>query len=263
MLKIACFNVNSINSRISHLKAYLSRPNAPDIICLQELKCITENFPKTIFDELGYNYAVNGQKTYNGVAIISKYPIDEFITKLDYPEIDHEQSRYIEAVISLKNEAIRIVNVYVPNGQDITSDKFIYKKIFLDSLYLKCQELLKLNEKLIVVGDFNVAPEAIDVYDPKASEGNICYHPEERKRLRKILNLPLIDSFRSLHPYEQEFSWWDYRAGAFQQNNGLRIDHILLSPEAADCLENAGIDKNMRTQDKPSDHAPVWVDLAV
>ncbi len=258
MVKIASWNVNSINSRIDHLIKYLSGKDAPDVLALQELKCEEHSFPKSVLDNLGYNYVVSGQKTYNGVAIISRYPIDESIKILNYPEIDNSQARYIEAVISLNNEAIRIVNVYVPNGQSIDSDKFTYKKIFFDALYLKAKELLKFKEKLFIVGDFNVAPEAIDVFDPLSLESTICFHYEERKRFNSIIGLGFFDAYRVMHPNNRQFTWWDYRAGAWQQNKGLRIDHILLSPEAADAIKNCDVELSLRKLDKPSDHAPIW-----
>jgi exodeoxyribonuclease-3 len=261
MVKIATWNVNSVKSRCTQLLDYIKLAYSPDILCLQELKCETHNFPYLELEGTGYNHAIHGQKTYNGVGILSKYPIDEINTTLPGTEIDHAQARYMEAVISLPHEAIRVVNVYIPNGQAIDSDKFIYKKIFYDRLYHHIKHLLTFNEKLLVVGDFNVAPSPIDVYDPLKSEGNICFHPEERAKFRALLGLGLIDAYRWVHPDTQEFSWWDYREASFQKNNGLRIDHLLLSPQAADAVIAAGIDKHMRNNDKPSDHAPVWCDL--
>lgn len=261
MVKVATWNVNSVKSRCTQLVDYIKSSCPPDILCLQELKCETSNFPYLEIEGTGYNHAIHGQKTYNGVAILSKYPIDEVSTTLPGEAIDQAQARYMEAVISLPSGAIRIVNVYVPNGQAIGSDKFIYKKLFYDHLYQHIKYLLTLNEKLIVAGDFNVAPSTIDVFDPTQSEGTICFHPEERVKFRALIGLGLTDIYRAVHPTTQEFSWWDYRESSWQRNHGLRIDHLLLSPEAADCTVGAGIDKHLRGNDKPSDHAPVWCTL--
>ena len=258
MVTIATWNVNSINARSAHLQAYLARPDAPDILCLQELKCTTDAFPYSALDGLGYNHAVHGQKTYNGVAILSKYPIDEVITTLPGEGIDHAQARYLEAVISLKGEAIRVVSVYVPNGQGIESDKFTYKKLFLDRLAAHARTLLSFKEKLVIAGDFNVAPTPLDVHDPIQMENQICFHLEERARIRTLYGMGLTDAYRALHPQTQAFSWWDYRQGCWPQNKGLRIDYLLLSPEATDCIVEAGIDTSLRGQEKPSDHTPVW-----
>jgi exodeoxyribonuclease III len=261
MVKIATWNVNSVKSRCTQLVDYLKSPQAPDILCLQELKCETDNFPHLEIGGTGYNYTVHGQKTYNGVAILSKYPIDEVNTTLPGRDIDQNQARYMEVVISLKNEALRIVNLYIPNGQSIDSDKFTYKKLFYDRLYEHTKQLLSYNEKLVLAGDFNVAPNPIDVYDPARLEGTICFHPEERTKIRSLIGLGLTDAYRAIHPDTKAFSWWDYREAAWQKNHGLRIDYLLLSPEAADCVVEAGIESKMRNNEKPSDHAPVWCSL--
>lgn len=261
MVTIASWNVNSIKARYTHLCEYLTSPNAPDILCLQELKCTTDTFPYAEIDRLGYNHAVHGQKTYNGVAILSKYPIDEVSVTLPGDAIDASQARYIETVISLKNEAIRVASVYVPNGQSVGSDKFTYKKIFLDHLAQHLKQTLTFKEKFVVAGDFNVAPTPLDVYDAKAMEGQICFHPEERAHIRTLYGLGLTDIYRALHPDARAFSWWDYRAGCWQANQGLRIDYMLLSPEATDCTTEADIYTPLRGKEKPSDHTPVWCRL--
>lgn len=260
MLKIVTWNVNSIKSRLQHTKDYLASPSAPDILLLQELKCETAAFPQEIGDELGYNMAIHGQKTYNGVAVLSKHPIDEVITTLPGEEED-TQARYIETVISYKEQALRVASVYVPNGADPTADKFAYKMRFFDRLHRHIDQLLRYEEMLAIGGDYNVAPEAIDVYDPKTLSGNICFHPDEHQKWRSLTHLGLTDAYRAAHPGQQGFTWWDYRGGGFDHNKGLRIDHILLSPEAADKVSASGIDTEERGKEKPSDHAPLWCEL--
>jgi exodeoxyribonuclease III len=262
MLKIATWNVNSVKSRITHLLELLRGDNSPDILLLQELKCQTEAFPYMEIEDAGYNVAVNGQKSYNGVAILSKFPIDETIKTLPGDSEDLE-ARYIECVVSLKNTAIRVASIYVPNGQEPGSEKFKYKLAFFERLYTHAAELLKLDEMLVMGGDYNVAPAPLDVFDPKSLEGTTCFHPEERKRFRQLTGLGLTDIYRATHPHTQGFSWWDYRAGSWQHNKGMRIDHLLLSPQAADKTVSAGIDLTPRDKEKPSDHTPVWCSLTI
>lgn len=251
-MKIVTWNVNSVGARLQHLLSYLESTK-PDIVLLQELKCLTENFPKMEVEDLGYNIAIHGQKSYNGVAILSRHPINDVTTTLPGEDTDLE-SRYIEAVI----KDIRVASVYVPNGQEAGSDKFGYKLRFLKRLRGHFENTLQYNEKFVIGGDYNVAPDPVDVYDPVALKGTVCFHPEERANFRAIEYLGLTDAFRAANPTRQKFSWWDYRAGAFQHNKGLRIDHILLSPEAADKLSECDIDTQPRALDRPSDHAPVW-----
>ncbi len=260
MVSIATWNVNSIKSRLEHLSGWL-RDGAPDILLLQETKVIDDAFPHMEIEELGYNLAIHGQKTYNGVAILSKYPIDEVITGLPGDEAD-EQARYIEAVISLDNGALRVASIYVPNGQSVGSDKFAYKMRFFERLHAHAKTLLSYDETLVLGGDYNVAPAPIDVYDAEKLEGSVCYHPDERAKLRALLHLGLYDAYRVTHPTERQFSWWDYRGGAYQRGHGLRIDHLLLNAQATDRLHSAQIEESLRQKDKPSDHAPVICELA-
>lgn len=254
-VSIATFNVNSINARLPNILAWLDAAK-PDIALLQELKCVDEAFPRMEIEERGYNIATHGQKTYNGVAILSKFPLDDVLRGLPGDPSD-EQARYIEAVVSLPGSALRVASAYVPNGQDPVSDKFGYKLGFYERLYAHWKTQLALNEAAVLGGDFNCAPEPIDVYDPKRSDGKVCYHPEERKRLRALFHLGMYDAFRLKHPAKQQFSWWDYRGGAYEHNLGLRIDHLLVSARAADALSDCVIDETPRGQEKPSDHAPV------
>ena len=259
MISIATFNVNSIKARLPNLLAWLDA-SPVDIVLLQELKCVDDAFPAMELEERGYNLAIHGQKTYNGVAICSKFPIDEVVRGLDPAD---EQARYIEAVISIPGNALRVASVYVPNGQDVTSDKFPYKLHFLERLAAHWRERLKLNEIAVLGGDFNVAPAPLDVYDAAKLDGSVCYHPQERARLRALMNLGFYDAYRVKHPDERQFSWWDYRMNGYTQNHGLRIDHLLLSAMAVDRLSDATINETPRQQEKPSDHAPVLCRLEV
>lgn len=271
-VKIATFNVNSINARLPRVLEWLKNSN-PDIVCLQELKCVEENFPFDALLELGYNAAVKGQKTYNGVAILSKFPIEDVVKELplldDKPD---EQARYIEAVVCVNNKAIRVASIYVPNGggeilpgqQLEETQKFTYKLDFFDRLNKHCQTLLDYDEILVLGGDYNVGAEEIDVYNPKALAQTVCFHDLERQKFRHLLHRGLTDSYRAQHPQKQEFSWWDYRGGAWQHNKGLRIDYLLTSPLASDHIAAAYIeDKGVRDQEKASDHCPVIVELAL
>ena len=261
MVTIATWNVNSVRVRLPQLLDWL-RDASPDIVALQELKTVDENFPRMEVEELGYNVAAFGQKTYNGVALLSKYPMEDVMRGLPGHEAD-EQARYIEAVVNIPGGALRVASVYVPNGQAPDSDKFTYKMAFYDRLYAHTKQLLQLDEKLILAGDYNVAPHALDVYAPAHLEGTVCFHPKEREKLRCITHLGMHDAFRELHPQTQAFSWWDYRDNGYATNKGLRIDHLLLSPQAADALRMCEIHQHIRAQEKASDHAPVVCGLEI
>lgn len=258
-MKIATWNVNSVKSRLEHLLGWL-KEDAPDIVLLQELKCVEEAFPAMEIGDLGYNLAIHGQKTYNGVAILSKFPLDDVRKGLPGDDSD-EQARYIEAVASFKGGAVRVASVYVPNGQEVGSDKFAYKMKFYDRMRAHLASLMQLNEITIVGGDYNVAPEAIDVHNPKAWERSILFTAEERAKLHALFHLGFYDAFRTLHPEKKQYSWWDYRAGAYEKNDGLRIDHLLASPQAMDRLESCEVVEKLRTLEKPSDHAPVMCEI--
>ncbi len=271
-IKIASFNVNSVKARLPRLLEWLKN-SQPDIVLLQELKCVESDFPfKALFDA-GYNAAVYGQNTYNGVAILSKFKIEDVVKGLPTlnGEID-EQARYIEAVIPIKNSAIRVASIYVPNGGgDLmpnetleNSKKFLYKLNFFERLKAHLSSLLKYEEMQIFGGDFNVAAEEIDLFDPKNFDGQILFHPLERQKFRAILNLGLTDSYRAFNKQNQAFSWWDYRGNAWQHNKGFRIDYLLTSSQAADKISTASIeDKGVRDCEKPSDHCPVCVNLKI
>ncbi len=259
-ITIATWNVNSVRTRLPHLLDWL-RADKPDIVLLQELKCTDDVFPAMEIEELGYNLAIYGEKTYNGVAILSKFPLSDIERGLKGDEED-THARYIEAVVNLPKTAIRVASVYVPNGQETNSDKFAYKLRFLERLYAHIKHLLSYEEVLVIGGDYNIAPTDDDVHDPKLWEGSVLTHDSVRAAFRKIINLGIYDACRLKNPEgKSEYSWWDYRGNAFAADNGLRIDHLLLSPQAADRLNKYHINKNLRELEKPSDHTPVLVEF--
>ncbi len=261
MIKIATWNVNSVKARLPNIVAWL-REVQPDIVLLQEIKTLEENFPTMEIEDLGYNLMINGQKTYNGVAILSKFPIYDVIKRLPGDDSDQE-ARYIEGVIAVGDKALRVASIYVPNGQQPGSDKFLNKIRFFDRLRKYAAELLTCDEIMVLGGDYNVAPSDIDVYDPKHLRGTTCFHPDEQERFRALLYTGLTDAYRMSHPDTQEFSWWDYRGGGYQNNKGMRIDHLLLSAQAADRLVSCTIDEEPRGKEKSSDHTPVLCELVM
>ncbi len=260
MLKVATWNVNSVRQRLHIMSDWLVKDNV-DVILLQEIKCANEYFPYKEIEDLGYNYAVNGQKSYNGVAILSKYPIEDVTKVLPGDDLD-VQARYIEAVVSLPDHAVRVASIYVPNGQGVSAPAFQYKMNFFERLYKHFQLLLDYEEVMVLGGDYNVAPETIDVYDPVKLDGKIGFHIEERKKMQKLFHLGLYDAFRVSNSAKQEFSWWDYRSGGWQNNRGMRIDNLLLSPQALDKLSSCVVLREMRGLTKPSDHVPVVASLS-
>ena len=255
MLKLASWNVNSLKVRLEQVLAWLDSSQT-DVLALQETKLLDENFPEIAFVERGYHVVYSGQKTYNGVAVISRYPISEVIT--DIPDMDDPQRRILTVTVA----GIRLINLYVPNGAELTSDKYQYKLNWLQRVTLFIQQQMHLYPKVAVVGDFNIAPEDRDVHDPCEWEGCVLVSPAERQAFNNLLQLGLQDSFRSFEQKEMEFSWWDYRAAGFRRNRGLRIDHILLNNELNNLCRQSVIDVEPRRLERPSDHAPVWVELA-
>lgn len=260
MIAIATWNVNSIKSRLAHLLDWL-RNEKPDIVLLQELKCINENFPAMEIEDLGYNLAVHGEKTYNGVAILSKFPLSDIQKGLPGDDTDI-QSRYIEAVVNLPGAAIRVASVYVPNGQMTDSDKYQYKLRFLNRLHAHFKTLLTYDEILVVGGDYNIAPTDDDVHNPKLWQGSVLTHDDVRSAWRRMEYLGMYSAFRIKPAGDTRFSWWDYRAGALERDDGLLIDHLLLSPQAADRTQSCFVYKNLRMLEKASDHTPVIAMLA-
>jgi exodeoxyribonuclease-3 len=258
-LRIATWNINGVKARIDGLVTWL-RNTSPDIVCLQEIKCQTEAFPAADVEALGYNVAVHGQKGFNGVALLSKLPLEDVRRGLP-GEPDETQSRYVEAVVSAGRGVVRIGGLYLPNGNPIGTDKFAYKLAWMAALETHARELLMLEEPLVLAGDYNVIPEPVDCKDPRSWAEDALYQPESRAAFRRLEAIGLTDAVRACHPGESVYTFWDYQAGAWQKNNGIRIDHLMLSPQAADRLVAAGIDKMTRGWEKPSDHVPAWVDI--
>lgn len=254
MLKIASWNVNSIKVRLEQVLDWFINTDA-DILAIQETKIIDEFFPFHEFKSRNLHVNFSGQKTYNGVAIISKFPISNVIT--DLSTLEDPQRRIMAA--SVKD--LRVINLYVPNGQEVGCDKYVYKLNWLSKVNEFIKDELKTYPKLLVLGDFNIAPSDYDVYDPVKWQNRILVSEPERLAFQQFLNLGLTDSLRALKPEEKIFSWWDYRAHSFRRNLGLRIDHILLSDDLAKSLKQADVDVNPRKHERPSDHAPVSVIL--
>ncbi len=258
-MKIATWNVNSVRQRTEHLRRYL-RDARPDVLCLQELKCADAAFPHEDVEAEGYNAAVHGQKGFNGVALLAKAPI-EVVRGLP-GDPDDEQARYIEAVIPCAEGIVRVASIYLPNGNPPQTEKYSYKLAFMDRLIAHAKYLLTLEEPLVLAGDFNVIPAPCDAADPAAWEGDALFLPQTRARFRCLLNLGLSDALRATNDESGLYTFWDYQAGAWQRNKGIRIDHLLLSPRAVDRLTEVTIDKQRRGDDKPSDHVPVEITLA-
>ncbi len=250
MTKIATWNVNSVRARLDHVTAWIEQ-NEPDLLALQETKVQDHDFPADEFNARGWSSAVAGQKSYNGVAILSRRPVE--VMAMAIPGFDDDQRR----VLAVACDDLVLVDLYVPNGASVGSEKYSYKLAWLDALHGWVGDLLQRHSKLLIVGDFNIAPEDRDVYDPEAWRGKILCSDDERERLQRLLGLGLTDVFRRFDQPEAQFSWWDYRAGAFRRNHGLRIDLILASAALAGEALSCVVDVEPRRWEKPSDHAPV------
>ena len=255
MLKIATWNVNSVKARLPHLLDWLKSAE-PDIVLLQELKCVTDDFPRLEIAGAGYQAEVVGQKAYNGVAILAKQKIVDPLYALPGGNND-DHARYVEATIG----GLRVASIYLPNGNPIDSPKFTYKLEFLERLYQRAHGLLEGEAPVILGGDFNVCPTDEDVWDVKAMARDALCQPQSRAALRKIVYQGWTDAIRALHPDERLYSYWDYMQNRFNRDQGLRIDMLLLSPRAADRLTAADVDKGPRSREKASDHTPVWCEL--
>lgn len=256
MVKVASWNVNSLKVRLPQVLEWIESSGV-DILALQETKTIDENFPEAAFTDKGLYVAYSGQKTYNGVAIISRWPIENVVT--DIPNLVDPQRRILAADLN----GIRLIDLYVPNGSEVGSDKFHYKLNWIEKVTDFIQEEMKSHKNIAVVGDFNIAPHDIDVHDPKAWEGSVLVSPPEREAFSKLLDLGLFDTFHELHPNEQVFSWWDYRAAGFRRNRGLRIDHILINDSLKSACKGCEIDAEPRKAERPSDHAPIWASFDI
>lgn len=258
-LKIASFNVNSIKMRLQNVLKWLESSNT-DIILMQETKTIDENFPYLDFNKKGFEVTFCGQKSYNGVAIASKFQIEEISRHLPYYDeitVEDNQARFLH----VKIENINIICIYLPNGNPAPGDKYEYKISWMRRLIKYAREIYEKNEPIIIGGDFNVIQSEIDCYDLSKWTNDALYLEPTRKKMKELINVGFIDSFRLLHPNLKEFSFWDYQAGAWQKDNGIRIDFFLISPEIVDRLLNAGIDKKPRGKEKPSDHTPIWIEV--
>jgi exodeoxyribonuclease-3 len=265
VIKVATFNVNSLRARIGNVLLWLKTAQ-PDVALFQEIKCLESELPRLEIEDLGYNFEAVGQKSYNGVAILSKRPFIVEQRRLPGGEGD-DHARYIEAVIDVadgkRHKALRVASIYLPNGNPVETDKFAYKLRWLERLNAHARDLLAFEEPLVLGGDYNVVPTDDDLYDPVGWANDALCRPESRAGYFGLLNLGYVDAFRALHSEPHQYTFWDYQAGRWQRDEGLRIDHLLLSPQAADRLTAVGIDKAERGKPEPSDHVPVWCELDV
>ncbi len=259
-MKIVTWNINGVKARIEVLTTWLQESD-PDIVCLQEIKSVDDGFPRFELEALGYHVETHGQKGFNGVAILSKKSPEEVTRGLPGDDAD-EQARFIEAAFSTGNGALRVASLYLPNGNPIDTEKFPYKLRWMARLERWAEERLALEEPLILAGDYNVIPEPVDAKVPEAWVNDALFQPETRQAFRRLENLGFTDAVRSVTDAAGTYTFWDYQAGAWQKNNGIRIDHLMLSPEAANLLESASIEKHVRAWDKPSDHVPVAISIA-
>jgi exodeoxyribonuclease-3 len=265
-MKIATFNINGVKARIGALTDWLSE-SQPDVALLQEIKSVDENFPREVFEDMGYNVETHGQKGFNGVAILSKYPLEDVTRGLPGGEgtgrdgADDEEARYIEATV-VGDRAVRLCGLYLPNGNPAPGPKFDYKLRWMERLKARAQELLEAEEPALMAGDYNIIPQEEDAARPDAWRDDALFRPEARAAFRKILNLGFTEAFRARTLGPGHYTFWDYQAGAWNRNDGIRIDHFLLTPQCADLLRDCWIEAEVRGREKPSDHVPVWVDLA-
>jgi exodeoxyribonuclease-3 len=259
-LRIATWNVNSINARLETVLRWFKEA-APDVAALQEIKCVDEKFPREAFESLGYNVVTHGQKSYNGVALLSKTPLEDVRRGLPGGDGD-DHARYIEAVVS-GPRPVRVGGLYLPNGNPVGTEKFAYKLDWMARLNAHARDLLALEEPLVLAGDYNVIPEETDADDPASWLGDALFQPESRAAFRALKWLGLTEAFTAIDGTPHSYTFWDYQAGAWQRNHGIRIDHALLSPQAADRLKACVIHRHVRGWDKPSDHVPVVIELAL
>ena len=259
-MKIATWNINGIKARIEGLLAWLTE-SRPDVVCLQEIKSVDDAFPAAAIEDLGYHVETHGQKGFNGVAILSRFPLENVHRGLPGDESD-DQARFMEAVVSTDTGMVRVAGAYMPNGNPVDSPKLTYKLAWMDRLESWARSQIRLEEPLVIAGDYNIIPEPIDAKRPERWIDDALFLPESRQSYRRLLACGFTDAVREVENGQDIFTFWDYQAGAWQKNNGIRIDHLLLSPEAADRLSSVGIDKHVRAWEKPSDHVPVWIDLA-
>ncbi len=258
-MRIATFNINGIKARSEALPAWLKEA-APDVAILQEIKSVDEAFPRELFEDLGYNVETHGQKSFNGVAILSKLPLEDVTRGLAGDESD-EQARYIEATVTGDSASVRLCGLYLPNGNPCPGPKYDYKLAWMARLQARAEALLAEETPFLMAGDYNIIPQDEDARRPEAWQEDALARPESRAAFRRLVNLGLTDAFRARVSGPEHYSFWDYQAGAWNRDDGIRIDHLLLCPYTADRLVDVGIDKDVRGREKPSDHVPVWVEL--
>jgi exodeoxyribonuclease-3 len=257
-MKIATFNINGIKARIEALPRWLEAAN-PDVVCLQEIKSQDDAFPRELFENMGYRVETYGQKSFNGVAILSKLPLEDITRGLPGDEAD-EQARWIEATV-IGTRAVRVCGLYLPNGNPAPGPKYDYKLAWMARMETRVRTLLAEEMPVVFLGDYKVIPQAQDAAKPQAWVEDALFLPASRAAFRRLLNLGLTEAIRTRNPAPGLYTFWDYQANSWERGNGIRIDHLLLSPQAADLLADCGIDKDVRAGDKPSDHVPVWADL--
>ena len=260
-MQIATWNINGVKARIDTALAWL-REARPDVACLQEIKSVDEAFPKPVFEDLGYNVATHGQKGFNGVAILSRTPMEDVEARLPGDDED-EQARYLESVITGDRGIVRVGCLYLPNGNPVDSEKYPYKLAWMDRLIAHARERLKLEEPFVLAGDYNIIPEPRDAARPQDWVNDALFLQTSREKFRELAALGFTDALRAMDASDGVYTFWDYQAGAWQKNNGIRIDHLMLSPQATDRLKAVRIDKHVRGWEKPSDHVPVVIDLDV
>ena len=258
-MKLATFNINGVKARIEALPAWLAA-SAPDVVCLQEIKSVDDGFPRGVFESMGYRVETHGQKAFNGVAILSRLPLEDVARGLPGDDGD-EQARWIEATV-IGRKPVRLCGLYLPNGNPAPGPKYDYKLAWMARMEHRVRQLLTFEEPLVFAGDYNVISQAEDAAKPDAWVTDALFLPQSREAFHRLLNLGLSDAFRLREPRPGHYSFWDYQAGAWQQDHGFRIDHLLLSPAVADRLTRCGVDKDHRGREKASDHAPTWVELA-
>ena len=256
---ISSWNVNSVRARIENIKSYLLKYK-PDVLMMQDIKTEDQNFPYDNFSSLDYESHVLGQKSYNGVAIISKPKLEN--VRIDLIKDKLKQSRIISAEIKYNKKNIQLINIYTPNGNPVDTEKYFYKKVWLDTLIKTLKKISKKNENIILGGDFNIIPSAEDVYNVKSFEDDAMYRLEIRKKLREMINLGFHDAYRHINGGKEGYTFWDYMRGAWQKNNGMRIDHFLVSNSLLSNVKNVKINKDPRGKEKPSDHTPIEIELA-
>ena len=257
-MKIATFNINGIRARAEALPAWLDEAQ-PDVALLQEIKSVDDAFPRELFEDRGYNVETHGQKSFNGVAILSKLPLEDVTRGLPGDD-DDDQARWIEATV-VGDTAVRLCGLYLPNGNPVPGPKYEYKLAWMERLRARAADLLASEEIAVMAGDYNIIPQAEDAARPDAWREDALFRLESREAFRRIEALGFTDAFRATNQNPGQYSFWDYQAGAWDRNDGIRIDHLLLTPQAADRLTDCGIDAEIRGRTKPSDHVPVWIEL--